>query len=267
MANKQFLKLLKISILFLPSLISAQNWEKINEFNIKNAPTSYAADIQGNFYLGFADGSLAKYNSRGILQENYSLSNVSAISLIDVQNNLKPFLFYFDNQQITVLDRFSSVPKNYDISDLGVQFGMMACPSPDGDFWMVENNPQRLKKINPLRKAIVLEVQISIGDSIKKIQAYQNLLFIADEMGIHFFDQFGGFLRSHLIQGLLNFQVRDGILFVYTNEELREYSLSKSEVLNSVKLPELKPDAILKLKDNSLFIRNKKLTFYQLNEN
>jgi hypothetical protein len=175
-------------------------------------------------------------------------------------------LFYYDNQQITVLDRFSTVPKTYNLFNLNVQIGMMACPAPDGDFWVVENNPQRLKRVNPNRKSTLLEVQISIGDSIKKMQAYQNLLLIADETGIHFFDQFGGFLRSLSID-LLNFQISDGLLYIYCQKTITIYSLSKGAVVNNIDIPDSKPKAILKLKDTYLFIRDKKLTFYQLNQN
>lgn len=266
MEAKRYLRLLRVSLLLAPSFLFAQEWVRTKTQKLGQVPATIATDIQGNIFIGFPDGKLTKYNSNGVLLENFSLSNNSSITLVDVQNNLKPFIFYFDNQQITILDRFSSVPKTYLLANFNLDFVMMACPSPDGDFWVLENNPQRLKKLNFNRKNAVLEVQTALGDSIMKMMAYQNLLIIGDEKGIHFYDQFGGFVRLYLIQGLLNFQVRGGILFVYTKKELRKYSLSKSEFLNSVELPDLSPDAILKLEDTYIFLQDKSMIFYRLSQ-
>ena len=121
-----------------PLYINGQGWEEVRSVDLTQNPSSYTVDYQGNFFLGFEDGKLLKYSPEGEVLENFSLSNYSSITSIDVQNNLKPFLFYFDNQRITILDRFSSVPKNYLLSDLGLEIGMAACPAPDGDFWIIE---------------------------------------------------------------------------------------------------------------------------------
>ncbi|WP_424963365.1 hypothetical protein [Ekhidna sp.] len=229
-------------------------------------PTSYSVDYLGDFYLGFSDGGLIKYNSEGDLLENFSLSNASSITLIDVQNNLKPFLFYFDNQQITILDRFSTVPKNYPLSDLGIQLGMMACPAPDGDFWIAENNPQRLKKINPTRKNLILEVQVSIGDSIQRMQAYQNILFVAHRNGLHTFDQFGGILYSIVLDNLLTMQLIQGKLFLFSSDKILQINPVSGQLINDRKTPTSSLDGILKIGDRFLIINERTLTFYNLIE-
>ena len=267
MEAKLFLKLFRISLLILlPATIFAQEWTKVKTLKLDQKPVTSAVDIQGNIFIGFSDGRLSKYNSSGKLLENFSLSNNSAITLIDVQNNLKPFVFYFDNQQITILDRFSSVPKTYFLEDFSFGFAMMACPTPDGDFWILENNPQRLKKINFNRKSAVLEVQTSLGDSIIRMIAYQNLLIIGDEDGLHLYDQFGGFVRSIPVENLINYHIRDGVLFAFTSQSIIKFHLSKVEILSSVKLPLTRISSGLRLKDDYIFVRNKELIFYQLLE-
>uniref|UniRef100_UPI0032EFEF57 hypothetical protein n=1 Tax=Ekhidna sp. TaxID=2608089 RepID=UPI0032EFEF57 len=263
MDPKLYSRLLKVSLFLLPFLAMAQEWEEVKKHSLKKTATAYSADIQGNFFIGYTDGSLEKRNANGDLLENFALSNNSPISLIDVQNNLRPFLFYFDNQQITILDRFSSVPKIYQLSDLGTEIGMMACPSPDGDIWVLENNPQRLKKINPLRKSTILEAQISIGDNIRKMQAYQNFLFIADEQGLHFFDQFGGFVQSLKIEGMLNFQVSSGMIHAFTSSMIHQIDINKGEFNSSIKLP-YEISGGLKLNDQYLLIDEKELAYYKL---
>lgn len=267
MAKKQHLKFLRISLLILlPILSQAQSWEKVKEINIDKAPTSCAVDYQGNFYLGYADGGLSKYDSKGVLLENFSLSNTSSISLIDVQNNLKPFLFYFDNQQITILDRFSSVPKNYQLADFGIQLGMMACPAPDGDFWIAENNPQRLKKINPNRKSTVLEIQVSLGDSLIKMQAYQNLVFVAHKNGLHTFDQYGGKLYSVSMKNLLSIQVAQGRLYLFSDEKIILLDPATGKLLSEERLPQVKLEGMMKVSDYYLVVNKRKLTFFNFKE-
>lgn len=265
METKRYLKHLKVSLILLPCWVHSQDWEKVNEITLNQIPTAYAADYQGNLYLGFADGKLTKYDAKGSILENFALSNNSSISLIDVQNNLRPFLFYFDNQQITILDRFSSVPKNYLLSDLGLEIGMMTCPSPDGDFWILENNPQRLKKVDPLRKATVLEAQLILGDSIKQMQAYQNLLIISSQNRLHILDQFGGIVHSLKFDNLINFQLIKEQLYVFTDEKIIEIDPYKGIIKDSVAKPS-KSSPLLKSKDLFLSIENRCITYYRITE-
>ncbi len=261
----RYLKILKVSLTFFPLYIYGQGWEEVRSVDLAQNPSSYTVDYQGNFFLGFEDGKLLKYSPEGEVLENFSLSNYSSITSIDVQNNLKPFLFYFDNQRITILDRFSSVPKNYLLSDLGLEIGMATCPAPDGDFWIIENNPQRLKKIDPLLQTTVLEVQIQVGDSIKRMQAYQNILIIGNEKGIKVLDQFGGVIQDLEIEGFIDFQIQKGSLYSITKEEIIEIDPYKGIVKKTLVNPS-KTNAILRSKDLFLSLENERITYYRLIE-
>ena len=232
------LKLLKANfLLLLPSLLFGQDWEVIKEPTLKSAPTAYSADFQGNLYIGFNDGGLSKFSPEGDFIENYALFNASSVTLIDVQNNLKPFLFYADNQEIKILDRFATVPKVYPLSEFGIQFGMMACPAPDGDIWVAENNPQRLKKINPNRKSTLLEIQVMLGDSSQKMQAYQNFLFISTPDEVHVFDQFGGKLYSLKVSECNGFQIFENTLMIYNAKSVFEVQPTNGEILDEYSAP------------------------------
>ncbi|WP_462252176.1 hypothetical protein [Ekhidna sp.] len=261
----RYLKILKVSLSLFPLYIYGQGWEEVRSIDLAQNPSSYTVDYQGNIFLGFEDGKLLKYSAEGQVLENFSLSNYSSITSIDVQNNLKPFLFYFDNQRITILDRFSSVPKNYLLSDLDLEIGMAACPAPDGDFWIIENNPQRLKKIDPLLQTTVLEVQIQVGDSIKRIQAYQNILIIGSEEGMKILDQFGGVIQDLEINGFIDFQIDKGRLYCISNEEVIEINPYKGTVKKALANPS-KNNALLKSNDLFLSLENKRITYYQLTE-
>ncbi|MEP2948633.1 MAG: hypothetical protein ABJO91_01395 [Ekhidna sp.] len=230
---------------------------------LNSQPVAFSTDIQGNFYLGFQDGRLMKFDPNGIRLENFALSNKSEITLVDVQNNLKPFLFYFDNQQITILDRFSSVPKNYHIGDFGLGLVSIACPAPDGDFWILGNNPQRLLKVNTLRKSIVLEVQVSLGDTVKQMQTYQNLLLIGDEDGLKIFDQFGAIIHTINIEALTNFQVINEEIYVYSSEWIYIINPFKGNIISKLSMPDIQSSAMLKIKNDFITIQSKKVIFFQ----
>ena len=264
MVKKLSLRLLKINILLLLTAGGfAQEWQREDSISLGQFPSAYTSDFQGNLYFGFSDGRLLKYDPSGQLLENFSLNNNSAISLIDVQNNLKPFLFYFDNQQITILDRFSSVPKDYFISDLNHDIAMTACPSPDGDFWIVENNPQRLRKVNPLRNITILDVQVSLGDSISGIQAYQNIVTITNENGLLIFDQFGALIHALELDHLINAQLIHEKLYAFTNTHILKINPFDGETEFKIERP-VKEGFMIKSKDRYALVKEDKLIFYSL---
>lgn len=239
-----------------------QSWQKIRTIELGSTPTSSTTDYQGNLFTGFASGRLTKYDPNGKILENFSLSNNSSITLIDVQNNLRPYLFYFDNQQITILDRFSSVPKVYQLSDFNLEIGLMTCPAPDGDFWIVENNPQRLKKVNPLRKVTVLEIQVSIEDSIGRMQAYQNILAISGKKNVFLFDQFGGLLHTLKFDDLTNYQIINDVLYVFTDTEIHKVDPFKGIINSTVQKP-ANTGIMLKSRDGFLAVNGKYVTYYK----
>ena len=143
--------LLKFSII---SLVLQSGFSQKNQIRLDHAPSAFSIDTEGKLYLGFQNGDLRNFSGE---EESpvFSLPNQSEITAVEAQNNRKIFLFYRDIQQVTILDRFSALPINYNIQDLGLSFAQFACASQDGLFWIFENNPQRIVKIDPLRNFIV----------------------------------------------------------------------------------------------------------------
>lgn len=257
-------KRLLFSLFLLPILASSQEWKPIKTVDLSQQPTAYSIDLNGFMYFGFKDGSMIKYDHEGTELINYSLSNYSSISLIEPQNSLKLFLFYYDIQQISLLDRFSTIPKMYWLRDFGIDLAVFACPTPDGSFWIIENNPIRLKKIDVLRQATLLEVQTTLGNQIRAMRVYQNLLIVSDEKGLHVFDQYGSALYS-LHQLTPNyFQFQDGNIICYVKDTIYTIELSSGKVLKSIKTPFNEALGAFIYKDNFIFIYKKKLEYYSL---
>lgn len=210
MGKQLSLRLFLASILVGHITLAQEN--KTREIALKDTPTAYSYDIQGNIYLGYRDGSLEKYDAFGALSESFSLPNHSPLTLIEAQNPLKIFLFYRDNQQVVMLDRFSSVPKTYALSRFGLDIVQMACPDVDGTFWTVESNPLRVKKVDPIRGQTIVESQLDLGDSTLYMKVYQNTLLILDEKGVHILDQFGDITTSVTLPSLSFFIEKQGRL-------------------------------------------------------
>lgn len=244
---KKVQKFVVLLISFIASSFSTFAQETLLTHVLPGTPTAFDADASGDFYVGFENGQVIKFQKDGKKLETFSLPNNSAITLIDAQNRLKPFLFQFDIQRITMLDRFSSVPKIYKISDLNFSLTTMACPSPDGDFYILENNPQRLIKYNPLRKSILLEVQPEAADSVVRMKAFQNVLLIADNKGVHVYDVFGSRLHSLRIQNVINLQIIKGEAYIFTSKEVIIFNPFTGQIGEKVKTTSTR--TVMKLPD------------------
>lgn len=266
MGKQPILKLLIFSLLYIPFSGSSQEWKEIRSIDLPQTPSSFSEDIQGNIYIGYQNGKMMKYDVQGNELENYSLNNLSSIDLIDAQNSLRIFLFLYDIQQISILDRFSSVPKNYGLDALNISFGMMACPSPDNNFWVVENNPQRLSKIDPLRQSKLIEVQTQLGDSITFMRAYQNLLLISDENELHIFDQYGTKLNG--IKGLSPrfFQFNEDLVLAFDDSQVYEIEIFNASILNSYQAPISKAIGVVVHRDQYTFITNERILVYSMSK-
>lgn len=254
-------KLLFSIFLSLPVILVAQ-WELTSKIDLPQAPSSYATDVGGNLYIGYPDGSLVKYNLQGEELLNFSLSNQSPISLIEPQFQLKTFLFYFDNQVITILDRFNALPKHYPVREYTNNIVSMACPAPDGTFWMVENNPSVLKRVDPIRLSTILETQPSLGSEIRQMKAYQNFLLILDEVGLHLFDQFGSQIFE-INRDISSFVIKNDHLLCLSDAEVMEIDLSEGRVIATRKAPQQAVDAYLPNGNTSFFFQGSTLFIYE----
>lgn len=240
MVKKLLFFILAISLLFD---VFGQ-WELIKEIDLPKNPTSYAKDSQENVYVAFQDGSLVKYGPGGNELLNYSLFNQSQITLIEPQFQLRTFLFYFDNQVITILDRFNSVPKNYPVHDFTNGIVSMACPAPDGTYWIVENNPLVLKRIDVNRKNLLLETQPRLGRDIRFMKAYQNILLILDEAGLHIFDQFGSLLHQIDVESN-HFSIDNEFVYLLSKNEEITIAPFNGKIVSKSKIPTSQPDGVI----------------------
>lgn len=251
---------------FAPWIAQGQELTQIRQTQLSQPPTAYSFDTQYNIFLGFINGTLQKIPSIGnSTPKPFSLPNQSSITLVEAQNNRKIFLFYRDIQQILILDRFSTVPKKYDVLTYGIDFAESACISPDGTFWIAENNPQRLKKIDPLRNSIIHEVQHNLGDSIAIMRTFGNLLLIADENGLQILDQFGNLNGTIKLKAISYFQILNNLIYVTYPKGLVKIDPYKSTIIEELDNDVFQnKKAILKLNNEFAVIDDEKISYFSI---
>ena len=255
--------LLMHSLLVHVLLTSAQQWEKLSTIDLVDIPTAYSVDITGDIYVGFENGNVRQYDHEGNEIINYALPNQSSVSLVEAQNRLKLFVFNFDNQTFTLLDRFSSIPKNYRLAEVGVSLTLMMCPSPDGQYWVIETNPQRLKKIDANQKTVLLEMQTDFSDTITFMRCFRNLLLISDSKGLHVFDQFGSKLYSLSIPFISYFYVKNDLLVCTAKNKLIYIDPFKSKVVKEMDIPS-GLQAVIESRNLFAFFEEATMHFYRL---
>ena len=249
------------AILISCSLSSLGQWDVLKRVSIDQKTASFARSIDGNLYLGLEDGSLVLFNPEGEEILNYSLNNQSPITLIDPQFQLKTCLFYFDNQLITILDRFNTIPKEYPTKEFTNEIVSMSCPAPDGTFWILENNPVVLKRVDPIRKNTLLIAQPVLGTDIQYMRTYQNLLLVLDELGLHVFDQFGN-LMYEVRQKIISISIQNNSIYCLLESDILEVDLSNGYIQNSITTPLKNPIGYLRSSNGGIFISDEELLIY-----
>ena len=258
MAKKLHYSILAISL----SFNCLGQWHLSNTIELPKTLAVFATDSQHNLYVGFQDGSLVKYDASGKEVLNFALSNQSPITLVDPQFQLKTFLFYFDNQLITILDRFKGVPKNYPINEFTNGIVSMACPAPDGSFWMVENNPVLLKKINPNSKQVILETQPDLGSEIRCMRTHQNILLVLSESHLHIFDQFGGLLTRFEVVSH-HFSIDEDVVRLVNGNKIMDIDPFKGRIIEEVESLVEDPTFYALLDSRQIYVKGNQLFLYE----
>jgi len=256
---------LLIASTFLPLTSIGQEMVRKWQENFKYPPTTFSIDSENNAYLGFENGGLQKFSSKGSETIAFSLPNQSSITQIEAQNNRKIFLFYRDIQQIILLDRFSTIPRKYDLLDFGINYAESACINPDGTFWIAENNPRTMKKVDLLRNLVVHEVQLELGDSITMMRTTRNLLLVTSENGLHILDQFGNLNGTIMLDGITYLQSTNNEVLVTCTSGLVRIDPFKIEIIEEIDLEEFtNSKAIMKSGSGFFVIDDQGITLYSL---
>jgi hypothetical protein len=167
-----------------------------------------ALDNAGRLYIVTPFGDLIRQDLEGSEPPLiYSPVKKARISLVDVSNSLRTFLFYEDLQEYVLLDRFLTETSRYSLVEI-TSYAGIAAPALNNQLWIVDMVDFSIKKVDTQFNQVLIRIPLPQVLSPEKsdftfLREYQNLLFLTDaNSGIYVFDNMGNFLRQINITGL-----------------------------------------------------------------
>ncbi len=223
-----------IVLLGLYSPVQAQEWRLLHSRDMGSQITSLAADVSNKIYITLSNGKFVQLESVDAVPQTISVPNRNRIQLINVQNPLTPFLFSRENQEWLVFDRFLSNPVVYQLSQLTGRYIWLMAPSQDQNFWLIQNTPPALIKIDRRTGSLLQESRLPVDSKIEDLvylEAFKGSVLVVDQgAGVYLFDLFGNELASIKTRGCRYAQLIDNQVITYANDSLFHLSLDQLAV-------------------------------------
>lgn len=189
----------------------------------------FTTDNLNNIYAVKGNFSVVKYNSTGTKLFSYEVKAIGQPTSMDVSNPMKLMVYYKDYSTVVLLDNTLSEISKINLSAINIVQPPVVCMSSDGNFWVMDETENRLKKIDAQLK-VVAESEMLSGISEINIQPQMmveenNLLYVSDStQGIFVFDRLGNFSNKISLKGLKKFQVINGHIFFQVGDMLHCYN-------------------------------------------
>lgn len=244
----------------------AQDWQLVHTIDLKKTIASFSLDGEGKIYLGTAQGDLYRYLVSGVEDIHFSDIANSPVTTVEAWNRMKIFLFFRDIQKVSLLDRFTTTPANYELHSFQSDLAWLTAPGQDNSIWVLSSTYNELRKYNIQTKELILATPLSISlKNARHLQTYQNLVIISDEAeGLYLFDQYGNYLDSLKLAGIRHFYLQKGKLTALVKDEiisLDPFDLKAS--YETIKAPSGAFNGVLISRDFFFFIQKTSVKVYQ----
>jgi len=219
---------------------------------------------QFGFYYEVKSTEINKYSKAGKLNCSYSNNMLGVIASVDVSNPQKIVVYFKDFTKVLILDNtLSPTSEVIDLTNIELDEVSLVCRSYNNGIWYYD--PVRFELI---RKDQEMETTNSSGNLANalniNVQAnylveYNNRLYLNDPIiGVLVFDNFGTYLKTIPLYGLLRFHVKDKFL-IYANAK-GSIELYNFFTLEKTLFKPLKYKAVnaIRLEGNSIFIKDNK---------
>lgn len=211
-------------LLFLKAgLLLSQNYELITKIPVEEG--FFTTDRFGNFYT-IRKMEIKKFNDQGVFYRSYNFNDLGYLNYMDATNPLKLMLFKADFNTIRIIDNRMNVQGELQLTynpDLGLP--KLACVTDDGNYWIYDQQNQRLVKVNQLVETLIIGNSfnqfIEIPLNPKLLIAAENWLVMRNQDSTFFvFDRFGNYYRNMVIAGIKNIQVRGHLIQYFKQGKL-----------------------------------------------
>lgn len=200
---------LQAALLFLafllPFLFSSESFGQtiaLRQHLTVAQPAAMAIDRMSNIYLTDSKNNLHQYNATGRLMSTYSPTRTGHIGNVEAWNGMKVMLFYDDQQQVILLDRFLNNISTINLRNYTDGLIKVATTTADDRLWLFNESEFSLLKFDPKNSEIVSTTPLNLTFDRKKtdirfIREYQNMVYMVDKTtGIYVFDNLGNYKKT-----------------------------------------------------------------------
>ncbi|MFY0600295.1 MAG: hypothetical protein JXR03_11550 [Cyclobacteriaceae bacterium] len=249
-------------------MLYAQDWQLVKKIDPKEGITSISIDTKNYFYLGTTEGNIIRYDDNGEEDEYFSNLNSSHVTNIQAWNRLKVFVFFRDQQSISILDRFTTTPKNIDLKDIGLQYAWLFSPGIDNSYWALSTELKELIKYDDQNLNILFRIPLKNDINLEEasfIRAYKNLLILVDlKSGIWVFDQYGDFKGNIEETNIHHIQIVNNLIHASSESEYLVIDPFELKVLERKKAPKGAFWSVVTSGDRYIFFSKSEVAIYKL---
>ena len=200
-------------------------------------------DRLNNIYVITADNHLKKINEQG---DSISVFNdiikYGPPTFLDVNNPLKPLVYYKNYSTIIVLDQFLQFSNSMNLRNKNISNVRIIAGAYDNNIWIFDEQDSKIKKLDNNLQLLIEsnDIRILTGKSPSPNQLfdYNKQLYLYDKKnGFYIFDYYGGYKNNLPFLNWENTAINNNTLYGFTKNILHTYDL-QSFHLKDIQLPD-----------------------------
>lgn len=215
----------KYIFLILAITLISTNLISQTEIQVGNY-THWYVDNHGYIYLQW-NNKIAKLDREGKTRATWNSPKNKTITTFDASNPLQILVFHIDSYQITLLDNnLIEVSSNIDLTQTGLNDIIAMCQSSRGDMWALD---RQTSSIYSIQKNMTINYSFSINhycnvnEIIKIVEYNQQLWLLQTNHNYIVIDNFGQFIKRHIVKGIENAQISKSIINICSDNNIYTY--------------------------------------------
>lgn len=202
-------------------------WTEVIKYEIDSEDV-WTIDAIGNVFISDG-GAINKYDTTGVLKFSQSIKSLGKMQQLMPVNSMKLVHFSEEQQTLCYLDNtLTQIDDCIEMSDRGIINGALVTTSSRSDMvWVYDNLNSKLILL-PMEDGQQQGQEIEnlagvIGiESLSQILEKGSQLYVVDEeKGVYIFDLYGSLLEFMPLEGVKFIDVKDDILFVLMDNEIK----------------------------------------------
>jgi len=244
----------------------AQEWTFIQKQDVGQNVTSADIGSLGKLFVGTERGNVYSFQQDGTPDKHFSSAIFQPITDIDASNSLRIFAFYKSANQFEYLDRFTALPRTYQLEDFGLGRADHAALDADGTLWFLSGST--LFHVNVFNYSILSEQVLPNrvhADSITDVAVDHRIILSDMQEGIRFWDD--GQLTSDIRHGggVAAFHLSGDELVALGTQGLLITNL-RTGITENFSPPRQDFNRVLKMGSVFAFVQGSQIFWYRLEE-